>query len=170
MTEDEDDPRWGHWHGEGWIDFPEAVEEIVKAAGLSRGVAERTLRVLCGSGDVRSICCDEDFEEEPTIIKPEKWRETGELDLHGVVVNRAKWNKGKLDFEERWADVVLVSEDDLRHWLKKQEPTTTEPKQKSVLGPETSQGKQLRQSGTVTLRQSSPMPKSNKQSASGSRN
>jgi hypothetical protein len=148
MTEDEDDyhpPYSGvaTWNNEEWLIFSEAVEEIVAKVGLSRGVAERTLRVLCGSGDIRSICCDEDFDEEPTIIKPEKWREIGELDLHGVVVNRVKWNsrqsreaavqdKGKLDFEERWNDIVLVSEDDLQHWLKKQQQATAEPKKKAL--------------------------------------
>lgn len=133
------------WQEEIWLKFDEAAEEIRTQLDLSRGVAERTLRILCGSGDIRSICCDEDFEEEPTIIKPEKWRETGELDLHGVVVTRVKWtnnsrsiarnfpnNQGKLDFEERWNDTVLVSEDDLRHWLKKQQPTKQEPKKQAL--------------------------------------
>jgi len=150
MTEDEDDyhpPYSGvaTWDNEEWLIFSEAVGEIVAKVGLSRGVAERTLRVLCGTGDVRSICCDEDFDEEPTIIKPEKWREIGELDLHGVVVSRLKWTersqaavklgKGKLDFEERWNDIVLVSEADLWHWLKKQQttkPATTEPKKQAL--------------------------------------
>jgi hypothetical protein len=43
--------------------------------------------------------------------------------------------KGKLDFEERWHDTVLVSEADLQHWLKKQQPTkqaTTEPKKQAL--------------------------------------
>jgi hypothetical protein len=141
MTENEDDPY--SWEGEDWLVFPEAVGEIVAKLDLSRGVAERTLRVLCGSGDIRSICCDEDFEEKPTIIMPEKWRETGELDLHGVVVSRVKWtdnsrsivrnfpnHRGKLDVEEKWNDTVLVSEADLRHWLKKQTKEPAKPRQK----------------------------------------
>jgi hypothetical protein len=146
MIEHEDDfPRYFPWDNEEWLIFSEAVGEMVKEVGLSRGVAERTLRVLCGSGDIRSICCDEDFEEKPTIIKPEKWRETGELDLHGVVVSRIKWtdnsrsivrnfpnHQGKLDVEERWHDTVLVSEADLRHWLKKQQPKKQEPKKQAL--------------------------------------
>jgi hypothetical protein len=151
MTEDEDfhphtiDGRVP-WNNEDWLIFSEAVREIVATVGLSRGVAERTLRVLCSSGDVRSICCDEDFDEKPTIIEPEKWRETGELDLHGVVVSRVKWTErsrtavkswpegeGKLDCEQRWHDTVLVSEADLRHWLKTQtKQATTEPKKKAL--------------------------------------
>jgi hypothetical protein len=129
------------WQDEEWLIFPEAVGEIVAKLDLSRGVAERTLRALCGSGDIRSICCDEDFYEEPRTIKPEKWREIGEVDLHGVVVSRIKWTErsrasakaggGELDFEERWHDTVLVSEADLQHWLKKQQPTT-KPKQRSA--------------------------------------
>jgi hypothetical protein len=120
-----------------------AVGEIVAKVGHSRGAAERTLRVLCGSGDIRSICCDEDFDEKPALIRPEQWRETGELDLHGVVVSRVVWNErsrasakawpagdGKLDSEKRWHDTVLVSEADLQHWLKKQ--TKLEPRQRSA--------------------------------------
>jgi hypothetical protein len=150
MTEDEDDyhPPVVTWDNEEWLIFPEAVGEIMAKVGHSRGVAERTLRVLCGFGDIRSICCDEDFDEEPRIIEPEKWREIGELDLHGVVVNRVKWNlqsrsvakswpsgEGKLDVEQRLHDTVLVSEADLQHWLKKQQSTkqpTTEPKKQAL--------------------------------------
>jgi hypothetical protein len=116
MTEDEDDyhpPYSGvaTWNNEEWLIFSEAVGEIVANLGHSQGVAERTLRTLCGCGDVRSICCDEDFDEEPTIIKPEEWRDIGELDLHGKVVTKYKLIKGQgFVGEEKLKDVILVSE------------------------------------------------------------
>jgi hypothetical protein len=65
---------WFPWEDEGWIKFHVAVKEI-EALGLSRGVAERTLRILCGSGDIRSIChdsldCESADSPRPVLIDP----------------------------------------------------------------------------------------------------
>jgi hypothetical protein len=58
------------WRGEDWFNFDWIADEIVKQQEVSRGVAERTLRELCATGDVRSIRCDAISEEpeEPEII------------------------------------------------------------------------------------------------------
>jgi hypothetical protein len=127
---------WFPWEDEGWIKFHVAVKEI-EALGLSRGVAERTLRVLCGSGDIRSIChdsmdCESVDSPQPVLIDPGEWRETGELDLHGKSVNRLMRIEGKLVSQSVFYDLVRVSEEDFRHWLKEQKPTKPEPKQKST--------------------------------------
>ncbi len=59
------------WRGEEWICFEWASERIKEKLGISLGAAQRTLRELCGSGDIRSIRCD--AEEEPEFIKPSDW-------------------------------------------------------------------------------------------------
>jgi hypothetical protein len=136
LREQWEEEDWFPWEDEQWIKFHIAVKEI-EALGLSRGAAERTLRVLCGSGDIRSIChdsmdCESVDSPQPVLIDPGEWRETGELDLHGKSVNRLMRIEGKLVSQSVFYDLVRVSEADFRHWLKKQRPTTTEPKQKST--------------------------------------
>jgi hypothetical protein len=63
------------WRDDHWFNFYWIAEKIQEREGVSRGVAERTLRELCATGDVRSVRCDassEDFEEvvEPEIVRP----------------------------------------------------------------------------------------------------
>jgi hypothetical protein len=130
MTEDEDEDDYFPWHDELWTKFHNAVGEI-EALGLSRGVAERTLRELCGSGDIRSICHDSDDERpKPRIIRPSEW---GEVDLKGKVVHQLTRIEGELVAQPVFYDLIRVSDMDFRHWLRKQQPTT-EPKPKKALG------------------------------------
>ena len=83
------------WNGENWQLFFLATLDIRAKLGVSQGVAERTLRSLCASGDVRAI--QGDYEDEPHRIKPSEW---GEPDMD---------------------DWVHVSVDDLEFWLAQQE-------------------------------------------------
>jgi len=75
VEEEEIDPFPISWRGDNWFNFYWIAEKIQEREGVSRGVAERTLRELCATGDVRSVRCDassEDFEEvvEPEIVRP----------------------------------------------------------------------------------------------------
>jgi hypothetical protein len=81
------------WDGEHWITFYWACVEIKRQLGLSEGVAQRTLRELCGKGDIRSMryevgLIDDELGYGPLLhppnpierIKPSEWLK-GELDL-----------------------------------------------------------------------------------------
>ena len=73
--EEEVDPFPIPWRGDKWFNFYWIADVIVEREGVSRGVAERTLRELCATGDVRSIRCDaiSSEPEEPEIIRPSEW-------------------------------------------------------------------------------------------------
>ena len=60
------------WRDDGWFNFYWVARVIEEQEGVSKGVAERTLRELCATGDVRSIRCDAISPEaqEPEIIRP----------------------------------------------------------------------------------------------------
>jgi hypothetical protein len=111
MTDDEwiSDHEWigssREWNGETWVNFPDAVVEMRDRLDLSLGSAQRTLRQLCSSGDVRAIR-EQSEEEEPTLIAPTEWS-AAEVDYHS------------------W---VYVSGDDLRYWSDKQKPTEANAK------------------------------------------
>jgi hypothetical protein len=112
--QDPDDEKSQEWHGEDWISFHWATHLIQTRRGLSTGKAQRTLRELCATGDIRSILyeIDEYLHEtegqliatsEPYKVKPSEWAEEA------------------LDFRDGcWVD---VSEDDVTHWLDRQKPT-----------------------------------------------
>jgi hypothetical protein len=96
------------WNGETWLLFSLAVGELGNQLHLSLGAAERTLRELCASGDVRAIRCPVDsqgvatYEEEPTWIAPSEWFASS--------VDHQDW--------------VEVSEHDLWYWVNNhQQPT-----------------------------------------------
>jgi hypothetical protein len=90
------------WNGYDWVLFSYVGAAISITLGLSQGVAERTLRELCAKGDIRSIRCGLDKEDEAQIIKPSEWLKA-EVDLEGSVLQ-----------------YVSVSLDDYRYWLRQQ--------------------------------------------------
>jgi hypothetical protein len=102
------------WQGEGWLLFYVAVDEIENKLDVSRGLAERSLRELCGKGDVRSVRFeDTEFEEdadEPEVIRPSEW-----------------FGK-ELDLEVKWPQGIAVSQDDVGYWIDKQPNKRTQPK------------------------------------------
>jgi hypothetical protein len=92
------------WREEDWFNLYWIVDVIKSRLGISRGVAERTLRELCASGDVRSIkyqVTDPDIEDEPEIIKPSEWVK----DQVDLTVGDWVW--------------VFVSGDDVEYWVNK---------------------------------------------------
>jgi hypothetical protein len=105
--------------GEEWIDFYEASEQLRERLSLSRGEAERTLRGLCAGGTVRTLRAvyevDGSAPVEPLeIIKPSEW-------LHDEV---------DLSADDQ-TTAIEVCEDDLNHWLDKQQPDKPEPAKSS---------------------------------------
>lgn len=98
------------WNEEAWWTFHAAARLIYHMIETSRGVAERTLRELCGKGDVRSIRYEdvygdlgmEELLEEPEFIRPSEWL-------------------GKEpDLEAEYPDSVGVSVSDLLIWIGEQ--------------------------------------------------
>jgi hypothetical protein len=61
------------WQSELWFNFHWIANEIVEQQDVSKGVAERTLRELCATGDVRSIKGSGHDEEPHEIIRPSEW-------------------------------------------------------------------------------------------------
>ena len=103
------------WQGdENWVHFHQAAEELANRLEISIGTAQRRLRELCSTGDIRSIRyrekLDEDLEfsefaEEPRIIKPKEWL-TDQIDLTAEAE--------ETEFEVTHVD---VSENDTVYWL-----------------------------------------------------
>jgi hypothetical protein len=89
------------WRGEGWGNFSWVTSEIAERESLSLGVAERTLRELCATGDVRSIryYAMPDEEREPETIRPSEWVK----DQVDLVADIWTW--------------IFVSADDVQYWL-----------------------------------------------------
>jgi hypothetical protein len=104
------------WRGEDWFNFHWIANEIAEQQGISRGVAERTLRELCATGDVRSIKANGQDEkpDEPEIIRPREWVE----DQVDLTVG-----------EEIW---VFVSAGDIQYWLHKQAEASGRPSKELV--------------------------------------
>lgn len=92
------------WRGERWFNFDWIADVITEREGVSRGVAERTLRELCATGDVRSIRYHTitDEEQEPERIRPNEWV------------------KDQVDLEDKICILIFVSAGDLQYWLDKQ--------------------------------------------------
>jgi hypothetical protein len=92
-----------HWSGdEPWVIFDFARYQIQRHLDLSTGKAQRTLRELCASGDVRAIQYDlYDPDTDNEHIKPSEWLKE-EVDLRGQTVGVSCW--------------------DVEHWLYSQNP------------------------------------------------
>ena len=122
MLEEEEHPGIRNlWNGEMWFPFYIATQVIDLQLDVSLGVAERTLRELCGKGDVRSIRSDDiytdpdtaEFSEEPEFIRPSEWL-------------------GKeLDLEAKYPHVIAVSQDDVLYWIDKQ-PNKRQQRRRNV--------------------------------------
>jgi hypothetical protein len=91
--------------GDDWFTFSEAVQTIEQLLSYSAGRAEKMLRELCASGEVRSLRVIYTWVEGPsrvvesaTFIRPSEWRTT-EVDFEGD---------------------IDVSGYDLKHWLGQQ--------------------------------------------------
>ena len=102
------------WRDDGWFNFYWVARVIEERERVSKGVAERTLRELCATGDVRSIRyhATTDEEREPEIIRPSEWVED-QVDLATEV-----WI---------W---IFVSASDLQYWLDNQAVTEGQPLKK----------------------------------------
>jgi hypothetical protein len=92
------------WQGDCWYGFRWIADVIAEREGVSRGVAERTLRELCATGDVRSIRYHTitDEEQEPEIIRP------------------SEWVKDQVDLADDILIWIFVSAGDVQYWLDKQ--------------------------------------------------
>src|SRR6516164_7212043 len=120
------------WRNDRWFNFYWMADVIVEREGVSRGVAERTLRALCATGDVRSVRCDpiSPTAEEPEIIRP------------------SEWVKDQVDLaDDGWA--IFVSSGDVQYWLDKQALAAGRPinayallgtSRQLVVGPDTATG------------------------------
>jgi hypothetical protein len=105
MTDEDEWDEDSHpypWRGEEWISFGWGTTTIKDQLGVSLGAAQRTLRELCGSGDVRAIREDmlgnpgEERPDDPELIRP------------------SEWLKDQIDFENNPLEiVVLLNSDDL---------------------------------------------------------
>jgi hypothetical protein len=105
------------WRDEQWCNFYVMADEIRRCESVSRGVAERTLRELCATGDVRSIKFngDDAMEEYPSDVE---------------LIRPSEWVKDQVDLavgEEIW---VYVSEADAEYWLDKQAQVAGRPPMK----------------------------------------
>jgi hypothetical protein len=108
---------------EPWLSFYTATHEMEQRFGMSRGAAQRTLRELCRSGEVRSqkqpytMVNSEPQPEGPTErIEPSEWRER-DIDCM-TDVDGCRY-------------LVDVSENDFRQWLSHK--AKAPPAQKSPL-------------------------------------
>ena len=128
------DPSWranltSEWHGEEWISFEYATYKTMRQLGWSKGLAQKTLRELCASGEVRSIRYRARAEWSP----PPEGKDGGEfVGIEGLdeprPVKRGEWKDNDLDVEgsdyvdwgeEEWTQID-VSEDDFEYWLARQ--------------------------------------------------
>jgi hypothetical protein len=102
------------WRDEQWCNFYVMADEIQRCESVSRGVAERTLRELCATGDVRSIKFNGDDAREEYLSDVE-------------LIRPSEWVKDQVDLavgEEIW---VYVSEADAEYWLDKQAQAAGRP-------------------------------------------
>jgi hypothetical protein len=94
---------------EPWLSFYTATQEIERRLGMSRGVAQKTLRELCSSGAIRSqkqpyttVNSAPQGEGPWERIEPSEWRDR-EIDL--------------MTDADGCRYLVDVSENDFRQWL-----------------------------------------------------
>jgi hypothetical protein len=103
------------WRREPWFNFDWMADEIAERLGVSRGIAEGTLRELCATGEVRSMKCNGQVEEpeEAEIIRPSEWLK----DQVDLTVSEPIW--------------VFVSAADIQYWLvEEQDQEPAKPRQK----------------------------------------
>jgi hypothetical protein len=105
------------WRDDGWFNFYWVARVIEEREGVSKGVAERTLRELCATGDVRSIRyhATTDEEREPEIIRP------------------SEWVKDQVDLATEVWIWIFVSASDVQYWLDNQAVTEEQPLKKLSL-------------------------------------
>jgi hypothetical protein len=103
------------WNDEHWSDFYMAADSIASMLDISVGLAQVKLRQLCATGEVRALEADDVDGDEgsdyPTRIPPSRWR-TEDVDFIG---------QAGPDDRPAFTGVV-VSDDDLRYWLDRQQP------------------------------------------------
>jgi hypothetical protein len=92
---------------EDWTLFIWAVGRIQSDLLLSTGEAEKTLRGLCADGTVRSV--RRQYSDDKPVGP-------------AAIIRPSEWVKDHIDFEVTDETFIGVSEDDLKHWLDKQEP------------------------------------------------
>jgi hypothetical protein len=126
-----------------WFFFYTAASVIEDRLGVSGGVAQRTLRQVCASGDIRSKhLVPKAGKWEYETIKPTEWAKD-EIDI--------QWQRREDVADQNNADElepdpdgvfpgpigVYVNGDDFRYWLSKQEKldTTTQAKTRARGGP-----------------------------------
>jgi hypothetical protein len=108
------------WNGEDWEDFHSAADSIAAKLGISVGSAQAKLRHLCAIGEVRSIEVEDANEplEAPEPIPPSQWR-TEDVDFREPTLIGDRMASGLADVR---LTLILVSEDDIWHWLDQQQP------------------------------------------------
>jgi len=127
-------PMCAEWNNETFVDFAWAATNISSKLGIGKGVAENTLRELCGKGDIRSIrykMFDTPEEMEGYLIYLDQ------VPGHAFYVERtdfmsaiepSRWLTNKVDLEcsedERGIELVGVSLGDIQAWIGQQ----TKPK------------------------------------------
>jgi hypothetical protein len=99
-----------HWEDETWFNFYWTAREIVKLEGVSLGVAQRTLRELCATGDVRSI--KSSVDEQP---------------LESEIIKPSEWVKDQVDLAEGIFTWIFVSREDVQCWLDNQAKAAGRP-------------------------------------------
>jgi len=102
------------WRDDGWFNFYWVARVIEERERVSKGVAERTLRELCATGDVRSIRYHAitGEEREPEIIRP------------------SEWVKDQVDLTSDVWIWIFVSASDVQYWLDNQAVTEGQPLKK----------------------------------------
>ena len=105
------------WRSDRWFNFDWVADVITEREGVSRGVAERTLRELCASGDVRSLRYHTITDEgrEPERIRP------------------SEWVKDQVDLVDDIFLWIFVSAGDVQYWLDKQAFEAGRPLKKLTL-------------------------------------
>ena len=138
MTEGES--AWDRlFKNQTWFFFYTAAGVIEETLGVSGGVAQRTLRLVCATGDIRSKqLVPHNGEWEYETIKPSAWAKD-EIDLEwqrrGDVADQIN---AEADLEPDPDGVpgpigVYVNGDDFRYWLSKQNQPA-QPKAKPARG------------------------------------
>jgi hypothetical protein len=104
-----------------WFFFHTAANVIAERLGVSGGVAEKMLRELCASGDIRSKQAvntdDRGWRDE--ILKPSEWSKD-QMDIEWLRRDDVLAEKLSEEDPEDGPIGVLVNGDDFRYWLNKQ--------------------------------------------------
>ena len=124
------------------IPFKQAALKIEQRLSVSVGRSYTILRGLCASGEVRSV----GFEVGPEVGRPLKvGPEVGPARLRQLVprtVRPSEWGQVEVDLED---PRVIVSNDDLHHWLDQQgEPAKPPDKPEAKPKAKAKQGKRPR--------------------------